>query len=88
MPPKLATFCAINKSFDWRISYHGGPKVEHFVVMATCVEELMDQMLNTCKKSCAITTWLILCNQHSFDWHLMFLHNGSTLFLRGTIAAT
>jgi hypothetical protein len=35
------------------------PKVEHFVVMAMCLEELMDQMLNTCKKSCAITTWLI-----------------------------
>jgi hypothetical protein len=27
--------------------------------MAVCLEELMDQMLNTCKKSCAITTWLI-----------------------------
>jgi hypothetical protein len=46
MAPKLATFCAINKSFDWRISYHGGPKVEHFVVMAMCLEELMDQMLH------------------------------------------
>jgi hypothetical protein len=66
-PSKLAIFCAINKSFDWRISYHGGPKVEHFVVRVLCLEELMDQMLNTWKKSCAITTWLILCNQHSFD---------------------
>jgi hypothetical protein len=56
---------------DWRISYHGGHKVEHFVVMAMCVEELMDQMLNTCKKSCAITTWLILCNQHSFHWQIL-----------------
>ncbi len=63
MPWKLPTFCAINKSFDWCISYHGGPRNEHFVVMAVCVEELMDQMFYTCEKSCAITTWHILYNQ-------------------------
>ncbi len=34
MPPKVATFCAINKSFDLPISYHGGPKVELFGVLA------------------------------------------------------
>jgi hypothetical protein len=34
MSPKVATFCAINKSFDWHISYHGGPRVELFGVLA------------------------------------------------------
>jgi hypothetical protein len=56
MPPKVATFCAINKSFDLPISYHGGPKVELFGVLANgCAIMLYDEMLNFCKK--------ILCHQ-------------------------
>jgi hypothetical protein len=41
MDEMFNSFCATN-TFDRHISYHGGPKVEHFVVMAMCVEELMD----------------------------------------------
>jgi hypothetical protein len=59
-PPKLATFCAINKSFDWRITYHGGPRVELFGVL---VNGCAIMLYGLAKKSYATKTCHILCNQ-------------------------
>jgi hypothetical protein len=87
MPPKVATFCAINKSFDLPISYHGGPRVELFGVLANgCAIMLYGwdaQLLQRNLMPPKVATFCAI--NKSFDWHISY-HGGPRVELFGVLA--